>query len=188
MIVVELSVRRWINIALLLMMLLSASAVVQAQKQLVLLKHESVILRLYPGDDIAYRLKGSRKIERSYVNNLYDTAIITAYDTVPFYKIDKIYFRHSTFSNRVGSLFLAGGIALFLIDQINNSWVQGKKTSLDGGVSRASVGLIGAGLPMVLIRKKAQRPNFKYKLMMVQKGSFFYKENPKGFSSPYIPE
>jgi len=141
MIVVELSVGRWIKTGLLLMMLLSASAVAHAQKQLVLLKGESVVLRLYPGDDIVYRLKGSRKIESSYVNNLYDTAIITAYDTVPFYKIDKIYFRQSAFYNRVGSLFLAGGIALFLIDQINNSWVQGKKTSLDGGVSRASIGL-----------------------------------------------
>ncbi|HEY8935615.1 MAG TPA: hypothetical protein VIM65_10365 [Cyclobacteriaceae bacterium] len=188
MIVVELSVRRWIKTGLLLSMLLLASVVVHAQKQLVLLKRESVVLRLYPGDDIKYRLKGSKKIESSYINNLYDTAIITGNDTVPFYKIDKIYFRQSTFYNRVGSLFVAGGIALFLIDQINNSWVQGKKASLDGGVSRASIALVGAGLPMVLVRKKSQRPSYKYRLMMVQKGSFFYKENPKGFSSPYIPE
>jgi len=65
---------------------------------------------------------------------------------------------------------------LFIIDQANEL-LQGHKPNLDHGVSVVSLSLIGAGLPMMLIRKKSQRLNYKHKLMMVEKGSIFYKED-----------
>lgn len=158
----------------------------RAQMQLLLLKHERILLRLYPGDDFVYRLKGSRTVKSSYVNNLSETEVFTHQDTVPFHTIDRIYFRHSTFMNRLGSRLFAGGIVLLVIDQ-GNELIQGHSLNLDRGVSTVCLALAGAGLPMMLIRKRAQRLNYKYKLMMVEKGSVFYKEDRKGFQSPYLP-
>jgi hypothetical protein len=151
------------------------------QVQLVLLKHERVVLRLNPGDDFIYKLKNSRTIKSSYVNNLSDTAVVTHSEVVPFHTIDRIYFSQSKFYNRVGSALFVGGAALFLIDQFNVTLVQGDKPNLDSGVSITSLAMVGAGLPMMLIRKKSQRIKHKYHLMMAKKGSPFYQPDPHSF-------
>jgi hypothetical protein len=39
----------------------------------------------------------------------------------------------------------------------------------------------------MLIRKKFQRITPKYHLLMAKPGSIFYKANPKGYQSPFIP-
>ena len=146
------------------------------QMQLVLLKHERVLLRLSPGDDFVYRLKNSKTIKSSYVNNLSDTAVVTHSDVVPFHTIDRIYFRRLTFYNKAGAYMVAGGLLLFLADQINVSLVQGNKPNLDGGISTVTLTMIGAGLPMAIIKKKSQRLKYKYRLMMVKEGSPFYRD------------
>lgn len=149
--------------------------------QLVLLKNERVVLRLNPGDDFIYKLKNSKAIKSSYVNNLSDTAVVTHSDVVPFHTIERIYFRQSKFYNRLGTGLFIGGTALFLIDQLNVTLVQGGEPNLDSGVSTTSLVMIGAGLPMMLIRKKSQRITYKYHLMMVKKGSPFYQADPRTF-------
>lgn len=146
----------------------------QAQSQLLLLRNERVLLRLNLGDDFVYKLKDGKEIKRSYVSNLSETAVYTHSDTVPFHTIDRIYFRHSTFMNRSGSRIFIGGILLFAIDQANEL-LQGHKLNTDSGVSIASLSLMGAGLPMMLIRKKSQRLGYRHKLIMVEKGSLLYK-------------
>jgi len=178
--------QRTFGLFIFLVLMLFFKGETHAQMQLLLLKHERIILRLYPGDDFVYRLKGSKTVKSSYVNNLSETEVFTHYDTVPFHTIDRIYFRHSTFMNRLGSRLFIGGMLLFVIDQ-GNELIQGHNLNLDRGVSTVSLSLVGAGLPMMLIRKKAQRLNYKYKLMMVEKGSVFYKGDRRGFQSPYIP-
>jgi hypothetical protein len=92
-----------------------------SQKQLVLLKGQKVILRLNPGDDFVYKLKNSKQVKRSYVNNLYDNAVLTHRDTVPFNKIDRLYFRRTTRGNVIGGTLMFAGGALFILDQLNNS-------------------------------------------------------------------
>jgi len=157
-----------------------------AQKQLLLFKGERVVLRLYPGDDIVYRLKGSKTIKRTYVNNLSDTAVVTHRDTVAFASIDRLYFRQSGFHNTVGTLLVAGGVGYFFIDQVNQVVVQGNEFSTDNSVTRVSVGALAAGLPMMLIHKKSQRLRYPYKLMMVDKGSVFYRPDPRKRQSPFL--
>lgn len=163
------------------------STAVQAQKQLLLLKRERTVLRLYPGDDIVYRVKGSKTIKRSYVNNLNETTLFTHSDTVPFHTIDRIYFRQTKFYNRAGARFIGAGIMLFAFDQINETLIEGNKATLNDGITITSLALVGAGIPMVLIRKKSQRLDYKYRLIMAERGSSFYKEAPKGYTSPYLP-
>lgn len=145
-----------------------------AQKQLVLLKGEKVKLRLNPGDDFAYRLKGSKSIKHSYVNNIFDTAVLVHKDVVPFHTIDRVYFKQGNFGNVIGGLLVVGGVGYTLIDQINIVLVQGEKANLDEGVLVSSAVMVGVGLPLMLIKKKYQKLGGRYRLMMVSKGSPFY--------------
>ena len=146
------------------------------QSQLVLLKREQVILRINPGDYLIYSVKNSREIRRSYITNLSDTAIIAEDDTVGLTRISRIYFHRPRFYNKAGVKIITAGVLLFLIDQVNISLVQGHKPSLSNGVSVVSLSLIGAGIPMALIRKKSQKLNRKYRLLVIKKGSVLYRD------------
>jgi hypothetical protein len=156
------------------------------QKQLVLLKREKVLLRLYYGDEIVYRLQGSKTVRTSYVNNLYDTAVLAHKEIVPFHKIDKVYFKHSSFGNRFGTFLVIGGVGYFLIDQFNEVVVHGEKATINEDVATTSAVLAGVGLPLMLIKKKSQRIGGKYRLLTVEKGSAFYLPDLNSFEPPFI--
>ena len=145
-----------------------------SQKQLVLLQKEKVLLRLYYGDEFIYRLKGSKTVTTSYVNNLYDTAVLAHKEVVPFHKIDKVYFKHSSFGNRFGTFLVIGGVGYFLVDQFNTVVVHGEKATINEDVAVTSAILTGIGLPLMLIKKKSQRIGGKYRLLTVDKDSPFY--------------
>lgn len=150
-----------------------------AQKQLVVLKREDVLLRLYPGDDFVFRLKDDKRVRASYVNNLSDTAVVTHRDTIPFHRIDRIYFPQHKFYNTVGTALVIFGGGLFLIDQINVVVVNGNEPDLDDNVTTISLSSLAAGLPLMLIRKKSQRIRYPTRIMMVDKGSGFYRPDTR---------
>ncbi|MEO7990232.1 MAG: hypothetical protein ABI663_11865 [Chryseolinea sp.] len=152
---------------------------VSAQKQLVLLKKQKVILRLNPGDDFIYSLKGVKGVHKSYVNNLYDTAVVAHQTIVPFHKIDRIYFKRHSFANVIGGLLVIGGAGIFVIDQFNSVVVHGEKPSLDDRVTTITITGLVVGLPMMLIHKKSQKMKPSYHLLTVKKGSVFYTEPPQ---------
>lgn len=159
-----------------------------AQKQLILLKGEKLLLRLNPGDDFVYRLKNNKRVRSTYISNLSDTAVVTHSDTVPYHHIDRIYFKRSTFANKMGWALFIGGTGYFLIDQLNNVVVNGNEAELDEGVTRTSLVMVTAGLSMILIKRNYVRLMGRKRLLMVAEGSPFYYDNrPKGYLSPYIP-
>lgn len=166
------------NLTLFFAILFCSNIQANAQKQLVLLKKQKVILRLNPGDDFVYSLKGVKGIRHSYINNLFDTAVVAHQTVVPFHKIDRIYFRRSSFANVVGGLLVIGGAGIFIIDQFNTVVVQGEDPVLDDRVVAISITGLAVGLPMMLIRKKSQRLKAGYHLLTVKKGSVFYTEPP----------
>jgi hypothetical protein len=172
--------------AILLLLLLTCMFTAKAQKQLVLLKGEKVLLRLYPGDEFTYRLKGNKTIRTSYVNNLSDTAVVVHRDTVPFNTIDRIYFRQTKLYNLLGSALVTFGVGLFLIDQVNTVLVRGESASLDSWVSTVSATSLAVGLPLVLLKKKSQKMKFRYHLLTVQKGSGFYRPDITRSTLPYL--
>jgi len=159
-----------------------------SQKQLVVLNREKVLLRLTFGDEIIYRLKGSKTVRTSYVNNLYDTALMAHETIIPFHKIDKIYFKQSTFGNRIGMWLVIGGVGYFLIDQFNTVIVHGEDATIDEGVAKASGVMVGVGLPLMLIRKRSQRIEGRYRLLTVDEDSPFYQPNLDRMESPVIKE
>lgn len=167
---------------LLLVFLLTGAAVplCHAQKQLVLLKNQKVRLRLYPGDEIVYRLKGSRTVHTSYVNNLFDTAVMIHQEIVPYHKIDRIYFKQRNLLNLVGGFLVTGAVAYFVLDQVNETVVQHNDANIDKNVARASIIMTAVGLPMMLLHKKSQRIGGRYRVLTVDKGSAFYHPDIRG--------
>lgn len=148
---------------------------VYAQKQLVLLKREKVILRLNPGDEFVISLKGEKRKMESYINNLFDTAVLVHRTLVPIHKIDKVYFKRTGLVNLIGKFLVVAGVGYFLIDQFNVIVVNGDEASLNDDVTNTSVALVGVGLPMALIKKKSQKLGGKYRLMTVTERSPFYQ-------------
>ena len=159
---------------ILILMFVIFAGPTSAQKQLVLLKKEDVLLRLYPGDEFIYRLKEDRRVRTTYVNNLSDTAVVTHRDTVPFHRIDRIYFLQNKFYNTIGKALVIFGAGLFLIDQFNYVIVQGNSPSLDSRVSSISLASAVAGVPLMLAKKKSQKLRHRVRLMMVDESSPFY--------------
>ena len=132
------------------------------------------MLRLNFGDPIVFKLKGDKQIKRSYLNNVYDTAFKVHLDTIPFKKVDRIYFRQPTYWNTAGGLLVTAGVGYLAIDQLNEVLVFGNDFNLDDGVVKSSAVLVGVGLPMLLIKKKSQKIKFPVRLVMAPKGSPFY--------------
>ena len=148
-----------------------------SQRQVVLLKRQQIIHRLKAGDDFIYKLKNERQKHESYVNNIFEYGILAHRDTVKFSDIDRIYFHSPRFYNRLGGAMVVGGGALFLIDQLNVVVIQGQEPSLDAGVTKVSLSSLVIGLPLMLIKKKSQRMNYKYRFLTVRRGSIFYQED-----------
>ena len=160
------------------LIVLSAGAA-RCQKQLLLLKREEVLLRLYPGDEFIYRLKGSKTIPTTYVNNISDTAVVTHRDTIAFHRIDRLYFPQHRFYNTVGTALVIFGAGLFVIDQINVVLVNKESPDLDDNVTALSVSSLAVGLPLMLVKKKSQKVRYPTRLMMVEKGSGFYRPDTR---------
>ena len=157
-----------------------------AQKQLILMKRENVLLRLYPGDEIVFKLKNNKRVWKSYINNLSDTSVVIHRDTIPFHQIERLYFYQEKFHNRLGTYLIAGAIALFAIDQVNYTLIQGNDFSIDSGISKACIGGVLVGVPLVLAKKKYQKIDYRYRLFTARKGSPFYLPSKTIGASPYL--
>ncbi len=140
-----------------------------------MLKREKVLLRLYPGDEIVFRVKGEKRARVSYVNNLSDTSVVTHRDTIPFHRFERLYFRQHRLYNTVGTALVIFGVGLFAIDQLNVVVVNGQTPELDDNVTWLSASSVAAGLPMMLLRKKSQKIRYPTRLRMVDQGSGFYR-------------
>lgn len=177
-----------LRLSVLILFLLLPGFVAIAQSQLLLLKRQEVLLRLNAGDDFVFRVKGSKEVRHTYINTLSDTAVVTHRDTVPYHLIDRVYFRSSTFVNRLGLMLVIGGAGYFLIDQVNNVIVHGNDARIENKVAIASGVMVGAGVPMMLIGRNSQRMGGRFRLMRVTPESPLYRSyDPKGYVSPYIP-
>ena len=169
-------VMRSTAIILLILMLTVAANEVLAQKQLIILKKEKVVLRLYPGDEFVYTLKSSpREVRRSYVNNISDTAVWAHDEVVSFHKIERVYFQQRTLWTDAGPKLIVAGVVLFLADQLNTVVVQNEDASIDKGVLITSAALAGAGVVMTVTKKKYQTIGGKYRFRMVDEDSPFYQ-------------
>jgi hypothetical protein len=164
---------------ILIFLFVICGAKAHGQKQLVVLKNEKVLLRLFPGDEFIYRLKGSKTIRTTYVNNISDTAVVTHRDVVPFHRIDRLYFRQRRFYNTIGTALVVFGAGLFIIDQVNVVVVNKNSPDLDEQVTALTLSSLAVGIPLMVIKKKSQRLKHPIRLMMIEKGSAFYRPDTR---------
>lgn len=160
---------------ILLIFFLTSGIISFAQKQLVLLKGQKVLLRLYPGDEITFKVRGSKSKRVSYINNLFDTALVAHRDVISLHKIERLYFDQGNLLNVVGGLFVVAGVGYLVIDQVNLVLVNKQSFQIDESVGIPAAVLVGVGLPMMLVRKKSQRIGGRYRLFVADKGSPFYR-------------
>jgi hypothetical protein len=162
-----------------MLMFIGMASAAHSQKQLILIKREDVLLRLYPGDEFKYKLNGSTSVRTTYVNNLSDTAVVTHNDTIPFHRIDRIYFKQRKFYNTVGTFLVILGGGLLLIDQINVHLVQRQPVPEDNRFTTLALSSVAVGLPLMLLKKNSQKLDHRTRLMTVEKGSAFYRPDTR---------
>jgi hypothetical protein len=160
---------------ILVIFFLSSGIFTFAQKQLILLKGQKVLLRLYPGDEITFKERGSKSKRISYINNLFDTALVAHRDVISLYKVERLYFDQGNLLNVVGGLFVIAGLGYVAIDQLNLVAVNKQSFQIDEQVGVPAAILVGVGLPMMLVRKKSQKVGGRYRLLVVDKGSAFFR-------------
>jgi hypothetical protein len=145
-----------------------------SQQQLILRKGEKVVWRLKEGGDFTFTLKKSKEHVQGFAIAINDTAVVMEGRIILLRTIDRIYFKRHSFINKAGSTLVFAGILLFGIDLLNRTVVQGGDGGVDRGIAITSIALVGAGLPMALIKKKSERIGFRYRLMVVNTSSVFY--------------
>ncbi len=162
-----------------------------AQHQLVVIKRDEVTVRYLPGDQLVYKRKSANAFVKASVIAINDSTIITSADTLATHQIERLRFKKGNFGNVVGSFLVTGGVAIFVIDQVNTLLVRQEEASLSNSVTTISATAIAIGLPLMLIKKNSHRMGFKNRLRIINQDSPFYYSDkylqPKGYISPHIP-
>ncbi len=179
------------NVILVLFFLTINLCVSAQQRQLVVLKNETVLARYKIGDVISFAREGDRGTLEQKILDLNDTLIMMNLDSVSYFRIKKLNIRRrksSTFGQRLGAYMMAAGILLPAAELINTGLVQKQGASIDDGVAISSGVLLGGGAALFFIRKPYFKPGRKNRILIVKKGSPFYEGNsPARPVNPYLP-
>jgi len=181
------------NVIFLILFCIVCNAAVGQQRQLIVLKNEEVLARYQKGDVIHFARAQDKEILVQRILDLNDTLLMMNSDSVAYYRIKKLDIRKkkkSTFTQRLGAYMMLAGVVLPVAELVNTGIVQGDEASIDSGVGTASVVLLGGGAILTFAKKKYFKPGRKYRLIIVDSRSPFYKVKPiqEGFVSPYIPK
>ncbi len=149
-----------------------------AQKQLVFLQGDHVVLRFTEGDRFVFKLTNGKKVE-GYITELRDFSLITsALDTISFLQIRKVGLRgqrQQSFLKKVGALLVGGGLGYVAIDQANVLFGS-SKSGFDES-NQIALGVAGAGILALLIKPKYKRVGRGTAIRTVDYKSPYYQFN-----------
>jgi hypothetical protein len=151
-----------------------------AQRQLIVLKNEQVLMRYQKGDIIKFKRAQDKEIQIQRILDLNDTLIMMNFDSVAYYRIEKLdirTLRGNQLSTQLGIKFMIAGVLLPLIDLFNTTVIQDDPASVSEGVWITSAALIGTGAALTFIKKPYFKPGRKYHMIIIDKRSPFYKEH-----------
>lgn len=164
-----------------------------AQRQLIVLKNEEVLARYQKGDVIHFAREKDKEILIQRILDLNDTLLMMNFDSVTYYRIKRLDIRgrkSATYAQKMGAYMMVAGVILPLAELLNTGVIQNDEPSVSSGVAVTSAVLVGGGAALYFIKKPYFKPGRKYRLIIVDKRSPFYKEKPhaEGYISPYIPD
>jgi hypothetical protein len=101
----------------------------------------------YPGDEITYKMKNSDLQITDVITDLHDSLILFSNSYVKPGEIDYVKLEHTEgfLSPSNGPKMIIAGVALFVIDQLNNSVLQGNEFRLDEDITKVSLILVVGG-------------------------------------------
>ena len=169
---------RRIALSLMIMLALALTAHAQREKQLVLLRHETVMQRYKPGSVIIYKLKHTQGYMTSLILDIQEFSIITSFDTIAFNEIERVSLKgshHPTLTGLFGSFFMLGGIGYFAVDQLNSAVVHGNGYDNDPAVWKPALILVGGGLLLKQLHKRSLLLHYPVKLFATEPGKVFYQ-------------
>jgi hypothetical protein len=163
------------KLSLIILLVMLALTSVQAQKQLVLVKRESVVVRFEEGEYLRCKLKNKQKREGKILE-LTDTHIITSNDTLAITSIESLNVkgkRKVDVTRGIGGLLFIGGLGYFAIDQINRLIVDGADDFDEkGAVISLSIAATGAA---ILFIKRPYKKVYGHTLKTIDYTSRFYE-------------
>jgi len=148
---------------------------VKAQKQLILLKRESVQVRFTEGEYLRCKLKNKQKKEGKILE-LTDTQIITSNDTLSISSIESLNVkgkRKISVTRGIGGLLFIGGLGYFAIDQVNRLIVKGAG-DFDEHVAVVSLTMAATGAAILFI-KSPYKKVYGHTLKTIDYTSRFYQ-------------
>lgn len=163
------------------------------QRQLIVLKNEEVLARYQKGDPIHFARAGEKEIQIQRILDMNDTLLMMNMDSVAYYRIARLDIRgkkSATYAQRLGTYMMIAGVILPLAELLNTGVIQDDEPTVSSGVWVASGVLVGGGAILAFVKKPYFKPGRKYRLMIVDDRSPFYKVKPvqEGYTSPLIPK
>ena len=164
-----------VKLSLLLFFVVLSGISLKAQKQLILLKRESVVVRFTEGEYLRCKLKNKEKREGKILE-LTETQIITSNDTLWISSIESLNVkgkRKVNVTRGIGGLLFIGGLGYFAIDQINSLIVKGADDFDEkGAIVSLTIAATGAA---ILFIKSPYKKVYGHTLKTIDYTSRFYK-------------
>lgn len=161
---------------LLVFVLLLSVVKCNAQKQLVFLYRDNVILRFTEGDRFVFKLTNGKKVD-GYITELSDFSLVTsALDTISFLQIKKVGLRgqrQKSFLKKMGALLVGGGLGYIAIDQANVLFGS-SKSGFDES-NQMALGIAGVGTLALLIKPKYKRVGRGTAIRTIDYKSHYYR-------------
>ncbi len=122
----------------------------------------------YPGDPMTFRIKGEI-FRTDEILTFTDSSLVFNGGAVAFKNITRVSLKeHKQWMVGVGSKLIVAGAGYFLIDQFNNSVIQGNKASINDQVVKASLVIVGSGATLLLLSKKRVNTTKNWRLRRVR--------------------
>lgn len=139
-------------------MLLGSMREAAAQRDIVLTKGNTIVVKITEGEYIRVKQKDKDYFDKGFIAGIHLDYFRIGEDTIYIYNVKKI-----DMSGRpnvgfktahIGITFIVAGTALFLGDLITVTAVQGQQYTFDRGVTVVAAALVGSGVAMQFINNK----------------------------------
>jgi hypothetical protein len=149
-----------------------------AQRQLVVIKNDRVVQRIYQGQTFRFETKKSETIQRQFLVEADELSFITNHDSVKIQDLVRISSgKRNTFLSLAGQFMITAGVGYFLLDEINRITFQHDSGKPDPQVLNRTALLIGIGIPLRFMKKQWDEPGKDHvQIRSVDYKSRFYRE------------